>query len=123
MTDNAFPRASRILNTADYDKVFKNPVRASAPGVLILAIKNENSGMPRLGLVVPKKILKRAVWRNRVKRIARETFRLYRHSLPNVDLVFIARPSIGDISNRALSALLRKLWDQISRRLAKQASD
>lgn len=119
MANNTFPRSVRILSTEDYDKVFANPVRASATGVLVLARKNNESQCSRLGLVIPKKILKRAVWRNRVKRIARETFRLNQHSLQNIDLVVIARPKIEDISNSELSAIFKRLWQQISHRLEK----
>ncbi|MGN0915384.1 MAG: ribonuclease P protein component [Succinivibrio sp.] len=118
MANNTFPRTSRLLSSGEYDKVFKNPVRASEPGVLVLARKNEQQ-CSRLGLVIPKKVLKRAVWRNRVKRIARETFRLNQHSLPNIDLVVIAKPKIEDISNSELSAIFRRLWRQISHRLEK----
>lgn len=117
MANNTFPRSVRILSTEEYDKVFANPVRASATGVLVLARKNNESQCSRLGLVIPKKILKRAVWRNRVKRIARETFRLNQHSLQNIDLVVIARPKIEDISNSELSAIFKRLWQQISHRL------
>jgi len=42
---------------------------------------------PRLGLVVGKKLLKRAVDRNRLKRIIREQFRLRRSRLPAFDLI------------------------------------
>jgi len=119
MANNTFPRSVRILSTEEYDKVFANPVRASATGVLVLARKNNESQGSRLGLVIPKKILKRAVWRNRVKRIARETFRLNQHSLQNIDLVVIARPKIEDISNSELSAIFKRLWQQISHRLEK----
>lgn len=119
MANNAFPRSLRILKTEEYDKVFSNPVRVSASGVLVLGRKNSSSDVPRLGLVVPKKVLKRAVWRNRVKRIARESFRLSQHSLPNIDLVVIARPKIEDISNSELRAIFRQLWLQISHRLEK----
>lgn len=48
----------------------------------------------RLGLVVGKKLLKRAVDRNRVKRVIREQFRRARPQLPPVDLIvrLAARP-------------------------------
>ena len=119
MANNTFPRSARILTTEEYDKVFKNPVRASESGVLVLARKNEELQCSRLGLVIPKKVLKRAVWRNRVKRIARETFRLNQHSLHNLDLVVIARPKIEDKSNSELSAIFKRLWLQIYQRLEK----
>lgn len=101
--------------------MFKKPVRAGAKGLLILACKNEQNN-PRLGLVVPKKVLKRAVWRNRIKRLVRESFRQSQDSLPNADLVFLAKPGIGDLNNRDLSATLNRLWAQISRQLSKQRS-
>ena len=41
----------------------------------------------RLGLVVGKKLLKRAVDRNRLKRIVREQFRRQRAILPAYDLI------------------------------------
>ena len=117
MSDNAFPREARILSSGEYDKVFKKCIRAAAPGLVVLGHKNSGQQSARLGLIVPKKILKRAVWRNRVKRIARETFRLNRASLPNADLVLIAKGGIGAMSNAELRQNLMRLWDQISRRL------
>ena len=121
MPNHAFPREVRLLTPEDYDQVFKKPVRAGCNGMLVLARKNELSH-PRLGLIVPKKVLKRAVWRNRVKRLVRESFRLSQDSLPNVDLVFLAKPGIGDLSNRDLTSALTRLWAQISRQLNKQRS-
>ena len=41
----------------------------------------------RLGLVVPKRLLRRASMRNAVKRQAREAFRLKAASLPLADMV------------------------------------
>ncbi len=120
MANNTFPRSLRLLGKEDYDKVFKKPIRASADGLMVLAIPNQE-GHARLGLVVPKKVLKRAVWRNRVKRIVRETFRTSQHSLPNVDLVVLARPMIGEIDNSELSSSLLRLWKKISHRLAAAA--
>ncbi|HAH70678.1 MAG TPA: ribonuclease P protein component [Succinivibrionaceae bacterium] len=117
MADNTFPRKDRILTSGDYDKVFQHCIRASVRGVLVLGHKSEIAEHPRLGLVIPKKVLKRAVWRNRVKRVAREAFRLSKNSYPSVDFVVIAKPGIKDINNTELTRILLDLWDQISRRL------
>ncbi len=46
----------------------------------------------RLGLAVSKKVNKRAVGRNRIKRLVREWFRHYREKIPPCDLVVIAKP-------------------------------
>ncbi|HIX57558.1 MAG TPA: ribonuclease P protein component [Candidatus Anaerobiospirillum pullistercoris] len=121
MPNQDFPRSKRMLSSEEYDQVFKKPARAGSRGLLILARMNDCS-TPRLGLVVPKKVLKRAVWRNRVKRLVRESFRLSQDSLPNADLVFLAKPGIRDISDRDLTSTLNRLWAQISRQLNKQRS-
>lgn len=50
----------------------------------------------RLGIVVAKKLARRAVDRNLVKRIVREGFRLSRGQLPRLDLVIrLNRPLAG----------------------------
>ena len=121
MANHTFTRDLRLLNHDEYDKVFKKPIRASADGILILA-RNNNLQTPRLGLVVPKKALKRAVWRNRVKRITRETFRCNQHNLPNVDFVVLVKSKISDLSNNEIRVSLLKLWDQITLRLKNQQS-
>lgn len=121
MPNYAFPREMRLLSSEEYNQVFKKPVRASAQGMVILACRN-NLSEPRLGLVVPKKVLKRAVWRNRIKRLVRESFRLSQDTIPNVDLVFLARPGIGGLSNRDISSILNRLWAKISRQLDNQRS-
>ena len=48
-----------------------------------------------MGLVVSKKIAKRAVARNYMKRIIREWFRCYRSKLDAVDMVFGVRKSFS----------------------------
>lgn len=99
--------------------VFQQPVRASRPEINILARDNQ-LGMPRLGLTVAKKVLKRAHERNRIKRLCREYFRLHQHQLPAMDFVIVARKGIGELDNRTLTEILDKLW-QRHRRLAQKS--
>ena len=49
--------------------------------LLVVAVAN-GTALSRVGLSVGKKVWKRAVDRNRVRRIFREAFRLTRHELP-----------------------------------------
>lgn len=49
-------------------------------------------GASRLGIAVSRKTMRRSVWRNRFKRLVRETFRLRQHEFPApVEVVAIAR--------------------------------
>lgn len=67
----------------------------------------------RLGLVIAKKLARRAVQRNLLKRLAREAFRNARQGLPPYDLVLrLARPTGGGLDAGARS-LLRKDVEQL----------
>lgn len=63
----------------------------SSTSLLFLASRND-LGFNRLGLVISKKNLPRAVDRNRVKRVIRESFRT--RQLPGLDVVALARSPI-----------------------------
>jgi ribonuclease P protein component len=73
----------------------------------------------RLGLVIGKKLLKRAVDRNRVKRIVREQFRLRRAALPACDLVVRLITKARGVEGKALAADFLHLLDKLSRPRAK----
>ncbi len=45
---------------------------------------------PRLGIVVSKKVVRRAYSRNYMKRVIRELFRRYQHDIVSVDMVIRA---------------------------------
>jgi len=64
----------------------------------------------RLGLVVGKRVLRRAVDRNRARRVLRETFRTQREELPEMDIVVQV---IGPASNDEMSAALNKLLAEL----------
>jgi ribonuclease P protein component len=74
---------------------------------------------PALGLIVPKRLLKKATSRNSVKRVVREAFRQLQHSLPKGDFVIRlkAAPAPG-----SLTILKRTLRDDIEVVLRKASS-
>ena len=79
------------------------------------------AGRPRLGLAVSRKVSKRAVARNRIKRVVRESFRLRRTRLPAVDVLVIARSSAAGTPNPALRADIEGAWQKLEALMAKPA--
>ncbi|MCF6288078.1 MAG: ribonuclease P protein component [Proteobacteria bacterium] len=106
-----FSKQQRLLTKADYNTVFSKSVKVSNASFLIL-IHQSSKLCSRLGLVISKKVDKRAVQRNRIKRICRETFR--KHSFKtNCDLVILARPNTSTKSSKELHKMLNQLWQQV----------
>lgn len=121
MTNEKFTREYRLLTPESFDNVFNKPIKVSSPFLTILAKKN-SLGYPRVGFIVSKKNLKRAVWRNRFKRIVRENFRKNKHILDDLDLVIIAKFKVSELSNEELTILVSKLWNTISHRYKKSVA-
>lgn len=81
-----------LPSRSDFDAVFENPdAKLGHQDFLVLARKNPaNNDFCRIGFVTSKKKIKRAVDRNRFRRVFRETLRTVR-SLHGIDCVVIAR--------------------------------
>lgn len=71
----------------------------------------------RLGFVVAKKNIRRAVDRNRAKRHIRESFRLYQVGLKSLDVVILVRRGFGELSNYEMNQLLYKQWSKLCQRV------
>lgn len=97
------PVSLKLNCKADIDFVFQQPTfKISNAFFLILARKNQLP-VPRLGLIVARKNLKKAVDRNKIKRISREFFRLNQHLLQGFDWVLLARPQLKALVNKNTS--------------------
>ena len=68
---------------------------------------------PRLGLVISKKNCRRAVNRNRIKRLIREQFRLKQNFLSNMDVVVLLKSSVLKISDKEQCECVEKLFSQL----------
>ena len=113
MTGFAFGKSLRLLRSSDFQAVFDDaPFRASHKHLLVLARPN-NLGRSRLGLIIAKKHVRLAVQRNRIKRIARESFRLQQHKLAGIDAIVLARRELDNFDNRQLLRIFRQQWQRI----------
>lgn len=77
----------RILRKTDeFSSVFRFKRVLRGPCVEIYVLPNV-LGHPRLGMAVPRRVVRLATGRNRLKRLMREMFRLHQHDLPGLDMV------------------------------------
>lgn len=120
MTEKAFgfPRSARLLTAADFRTVFdKVDVKAPLPSCLLLAKYNETK--PRLGFIISKKNVKNATDRNRIKRFTRDYFRRHQSLLPNLDIIFMGRKGLSELSDTELHELIEKQFKKLAKRANK----
>ena len=91
--------------------MFAQAAKISHPPFLLLYRANA-LGHARLGIIVGKNIYKRAVDRNRIRRVIRESFR-QRVAMPNFDIVVLFRSSCGLEASKALRETLDYLWQTL----------
>ena len=84
------------------------------PEFLILFQTSELNNA-RLGLTISKKNIKKASDRNRYKRLVRESFRLT--LLPEVDIIFLSRRGLDNLSNAELNNKLASAWKKLKHSL------
>jgi ribonuclease P protein component len=106
------PPHARLRRAADFAALRNARGRWQAKHFLLRWIESPTA-TARLGLAVSRKVSKRAVQRNRIKRIVRESFREQREGLPPVDVLVIARSSAVAADRPALHADLRDAWQKL----------
>jgi ribonuclease P protein component len=109
-TENRLQKSSQFKYVANKGKRLKNPF-------FIVVYKNKQPNeAPRLGITVSKKCSKKAVERNRLKRIVRESFRTNRESFSYLDVVVIGRRQAVEADNTILFKELGRLWRKLEER-------
>jgi ribonuclease P protein component len=106
-----FPRSAHLRHSSDFGKVFENKTNIVGSLMVLWIRKTDSTGGLRLGVIASKRTFRRAVDRNRAKRLVREAFRLLRGRYEgDADLVVIARRRILDAKCENVERELRWLF-------------
>lgn len=97
MTDQSFPKSSRIKRSVDFTRMLRRGGCAADDCLVVFAEATTPGQTPRLGITIPKKT-GNAVIRNRWKRHIREAFRTRRNQIQH-GFDYIVRPKKDAVLN------------------------
>jgi ribonuclease P protein component len=110
-------RKFRLRLRKDIERVFRTGMNLkSKPFFSIKVIENDsvNIGYPRFSVIVPKKSVKKAVRRNRIKRILREAMRelIREKKIPNLDIVILVKEDISGKKSYEVKNEIEKIFQK-----------
>lgn len=108
------PRPYRLRKKKDFSKVLDRGKAFHTPLFVLLALKKKEE-QTRVGFLVSKKFDKRAVTRNRAKRMLSEGLRMRLDDLPPYfDIILIARKPLKKTSLKEIGSYLDQVLPKIS---------
>ena len=113
----SFPRQSRLTRARDFQQVFSSNFRIGDAWLTILVAKHDGE-QPRLGFAIARKQVPKAVKRNALKRLFRESFRTHRQRLPPRDMVIMVRREILAATSAQIREALERHWKSITEQCA-----
>lgn len=119
MINFCFTKQHRLQKSVDF-KALSSGKTIKKQYFIVLYQQQDSVFVSRLGITVSKSCSKRAVDRNRLKRIIRESFRLYKNQLGPLNIVVIGRKFAVTATNENLFKELENVWLQL-KTLCKEA--
>lgn len=112
MTGAGLPRTARLRRAADFAAL--RQTRGRVRGRFFMLRYGVNAaGTARLGMAVSRRVSLKAVERNRIKRLIRDSFRHRRAQLLPMDILVIAHRDASGQPGEALRADLDALWSRM----------
>lgn len=106
-----FCKRYRLLSSKEFDYVFAKPRKIVSPQ-FVLFYRISEQACARLGIIVAKKRIRKAVNRNQIKRVIRESFRNKLPQLVVGEYVLVARSTLSQLNKTMLREHVDQLWDQ-----------
>ena len=109
----------RLKKRIAFNATYRTGVSFHKSGITVFCGKKKKEDFPtKIGFVVSKKIHKRAVKRNRIKRLMRESVRLYIKNAQDFDtkymsLIFVATSRLLGMEFSEVDKIIKKLMDII----------
>lgn len=102
-----FNQSRRLNKPDDFKRLFQRGARLKSTHLISYHDLNALSNA-RLGVIVPKKVVKSSVQRHQLKRIVRESFRLNQYFLNHHDVVILFIKARADAA--VIRSELSTLW-------------
>lgn len=103
-----FRPENKLRGAAEFERVFKARSVIKGDYFSLHWCRSEQCQQARIGFVVSKRFVRFAVYRNTVKRVAREVFRQQLPSTPSIDFVFRIHRKPGDLGIVDWRAVVRQ---------------
>lgn len=113
---NTLPKSERLCGKTSIGTLLAKGKHGNVPGLRFLYMTNTGTDTDRIMVSVPKKMFKRAVKRNLLKRRIRESWRRQKHSLTvkgGADILFIY-PSKEIMSYEQIYACVGQIVEKIN---------
>ena len=123
-TRHTFPKKERICGKTGISKLLASGKHGNIPGFRFCYMTENGLGLNRMMVSVPKKLFKRAVKRNLLKRRIRESWRLQKQSMnaSGVDILFTY--STKDILEfQEIQSSVAKIIEKVNKATAVKTSE
>lgn len=107
-----YSRKQRLTTPTEYRKTLRSSKRVHHEGIT-LCVRKKKMGLPRLGLIIAKREIPKAVKRNLLKRLIRESFRLNQRLMGEYDLVIMVKRKCLTKTKKEITTSLERLWTNV----------
>jgi len=120
----AFQKRHRLLKPKDFQRIF-DQVDCKQGGshfTFLSRLRDPDnlSNSHRLGLIISKRNVPKAVDRNYIKRVVRESFRhnvLTQHQIQPFDVIVLAKPSSKHCESKDIHQALNHQWLKLNKKI------